>query len=221
MNRHATEARRRPELAIAATLATIALLAFVVLKLGSEIAEGETNAFDRAALIWVRSHLGGSSGLRSFMLDLTALGDTTVLAIIIVLVTGYLAIMRRLRLAGLLVVQTAVGTSLASLLKPWFGRLRPDVVPHWVDVASASFPSGHAANSAVVYLSLAALAARATPSPPARAYLMSTAAMLACGIGLSRVYLGVHWPTDILAGWALGGGWVILCAMLTRSLRAI
>lgn len=219
MNEPSADRRRRPELTIAAGLASIAFLAFVVLKLGSEIAEGETDAFDRAALIWVRSHLGGSPGLRSVMLDLTSLGDTAVLAIIVVLVTGYLAIIGRPRLAALLALQTAVGTSLASLLKPWFGRIRPDVVPHWVDVTSASFPSGHAANSAVVYLSLAALAARVAPNPHARVCLMMTAVVLACGIGLSRLYLGVHWPTDILAGWALGGAWVILCATPVRSIR--
>lgn len=221
MDDFATETRRRPELAIAATLAIVALLAYGVVKLGSEIAEGEIDAYDRAALIWVRSQFGGSPGLRSFMLDLTALGDTAILTSLIVLVTGYLLIIGRPRLAALLLVQTAVGTSLASLLKPWFGRLRPDVVPHWVDVASASFPSGHAANSAIVYLTLAALAARGAPRPRARAYLMMIATLLACGIGLSRVYLGVHWPTDILAGWTLGGGWVILCAALTRSLKLV
>lgn len=90
-------------------------------------------------------------------------------------------------------------------------------MPHWADVASLSFPSGHAANSAVVYLSLAVLASRAAPGRAPRAYLAGCAALLVVAIGLSRIYLGVHWPTDVLAGWSLGGGWACLCWAVARA----
>ncbi|MDV5825536.1 MULTISPECIES: phosphatase PAP2 family protein [Sphingomonadales] len=209
---------RRPETLIAGGLALAAALAFLIAKLGSEIAEGETLAFDRGALLWVRQHLGGLPALRAIMLDATALGDRATLTLVVLVVGGYLAVVRSGRLAAFLIVQAAVGTSLASLVKPWFGRVRPDVVPHWTEVASASFPSGHAANSAVVYLSIAMIAARAAPSRPGRAYLMATASLLVILIGFSRIYLGVHYPTDVLAGWAIGGAWALLCGALGSAL---
>lgn len=210
--------QRRPRRTIAAASAILPVLALVFITFASKVADGKTYAMDRALLIWVRLHLGGSPTLRSFMLDLTTLGDTIILSTIVVLVAGYLTSIRRLRTAALLLLQTAIGTSLAAQIKPWIGRVRPEVVTHWDGVASASFPSGHAANSAVVYLSLAALARRAAPNANARVYVLAVAMMLACGVGLSRIYLGVHWPTDVLAGWALGSGWVILCVTIARSI---
>jgi undecaprenyl-diphosphatase len=108
---------------------------------------------------------------------------------------------------------------LSSLLKGSFLRARPDVVPHLVQVQTASFPSGHAMNSAVAYLTLGALLAGAEKSRGVRIYLMSVAIVLTLLIGVSRVYLGVHWPSDVVAGWCVGGAWAMLCSYAARALQ--
>ncbi|HEX8365674.1 MAG TPA: phosphatase PAP2 family protein [Allosphingosinicella sp.] len=106
-------------------------------------------------------------------------------------------------------------------LKALFMRPRPDVVAHLVDVTSTSFPSGHATNSAVVYLTLGALLARTQTSRRVRAYLMAVAIALTLTltVGFSRVYLGVHWPTDVVAGWCVGAAWATSCGLLARFLQ--
>ena len=100
---------------------------------------------------------------------------------------------------------------LSSGLKGLFDRPRPDLVPHAVEVYTMSFPSGHATLSAVTYLTLGALLARVQPRRRVKAYLLGVAVLLAVLIGASRVYLGVHWPTDVLAGWCVGAAWAMLC----------
>lgn len=203
--------RRRPELLLMVTLAVAAIVGFVVWKLGSEIREGETNAFDRSALYWVRDHLGGIAPLRAAMLDLTALGDTATLTLVVMLTAGFAAASRKTALGAFVVAEAGVGTSITALVKPWFGRARPDVVEHWAPFSSASFPSGHSANSAIVYLSIALLAAQWAPTRGGRVFLVGASIALIMGIGFSRVFLGVHWPTDVLAGWAVGSGWALVC----------
>lgn len=213
----------RPDVALALALAVIASVAFATLKLVSEIAEGETGAFDRMILVAVRDATGGRSpllnGLRTVMLDLTALGNGVTLTIVVILVTGYLAVAGRRSLAIFLAAQVVVGTSLVAIMKALVGRDRPDVVTHLVDVSSASFPSGHAADSAIVYLSLAMLIARVTQGGAARLYVFAAAMALTLCIGLSRIYLGVHWPSDVLAGWAIGAGWAMAVALLAQWLH--
>jgi len=106
------------------------------------------------------------------------------------------------------------------LIKRTIGRARPDLVPHLVDVSNASFPSGHATNSAIVYLTLAALAAQVVRDRPTRRYLFGAAILLTGAIGSSRVYLGVHWPSDVLAGWSFGTLWALGWWWLTARTRA-
>jgi len=96
------------------------------------------------------------------------------------------------------------------VLKDIMDRPRPDLVSHLVDVQTSSFPSGHATLSAVVYLTIGALLAREQPSRGLRFYVMAVAILATMLIGCSRVYLGVHWPTDVLAGWAIGSAWAML-----------
>jgi undecaprenyl-diphosphatase len=118
----------------------------------------------------------------------------------------------RKRGAALLVLASVGGGALLStLLKLSFERPRPDLVPHAVAVYTASFPSGHAMLSAVTYLTLGTLLARIQPRRRLRAYIVAVAVLLTLLVGTSRVYLGVHWPTDVLAGWCLGAAWAMLC----------
>src|SRR6185295_10548936 len=103
------------------------------------------------------------------------------------------------------------GALISTALKSGFSRLRPDLVPHADLVNSASFPSGHAMSSAVVYLTLGALLTRLRPERRLKVFLLTIAVTLTLIIGMTRVYLGVHWPTDVLAGWCLGAAWAMLC----------
>ncbi len=168
--------------------------------------------FDRALITGLRRAddpgvpLGGP-GLLAFMRDVTALGDGNILTLIVVAVTGLLLAQRRRLTAALVVASTLSGSLLVSWAKLHTARARPDLVPQLVEVSSLSFPSGHAANSAMVYLTLAAVAAQAVPRRRVRTYILACALLLVLLIGTSRVYLGVHWPSDVVAGWSFGALW--------------
>ena len=176
-------------------------------------------AFDRAIIVGLRQW-GGPSWLPKVAADITALGGGVVLTLFVVIVVGFL-LMQRLWL-------TALATALASLTGGWAVdlikgqvlRARPDLVPHLVDVSGYSFPSGHATSSAVVYLTLAALAGQVTRDRAGRRYLLVTAVLLVGAIGCSRVYLGVHWPSDVLAGWSFGNLWALGWWTATAQARA-
>lgn len=195
-------------------LATAGL--FVFAKLASEMVEGDTLAFDRWLLTSVPA---GPAWLRVAMIDVTALGGGVILALITVIAAGYLVAVRKSRTAAFLVAAVVGGALTSTLLKLAFARARPDLVAHLVDVHSNSFPSGHALNSAVTYLTLGALLARTEDSRTARIYVMAVAIVLTLLIGSSRVYLGVHWPSDVLAGWCLGAAWAVLCSLAARTLQ--
>jgi undecaprenyl-diphosphatase len=134
-------------------------------------------------------------------------------------VAGYLLLERPTGMLFLVLVATCGGGLILSVLKPWFARPRPSVVPHLVPVQSPSFPSGHSLLSAVVYLTLGALLARVTSDRITRIYLILLAAFLTVSIGLSRVYLGVHYPTDVLGGWVAGFLWALACGIVARELQ--
>jgi undecaprenyl-diphosphatase len=153
------------------------------------------------------------------MVDITSLGSTAVLTLITAATIGYLLISRR-RAAALLVLASIGGGSLIStLLKIGFERPRPDLVAHLAEVHSASFPSGHAMLSAVTYLTLGALLARVQPRRRLKAYLIGLAVLLTMMVGVSRIFLGVHWPTDVLAGWCLGAAWAMGCWLVALWLQ--
>ncbi len=187
-------------------------LLLVLFFLGTRVVEGDTFTLDRRLLLALRGTDGapvGSARFASMVRDVTALGSTTVLTIVIVFVTLLLASMGRWR-TGALVALACTGGMLANVaLKHGVARARPDLVPHLMTETSNSFPSGHAANSAIVYLTLATLAWPLLRRPAARACAMTAAVLLVVAIGVSRVYLGVHWPSDVLAGWLFGALWAI------------
>mgnify|MGYP004533525809 CR=1 FL=1 len=152
---------------------------------------------------------GGPGWLRRGAVDLTALGGGTVLTLAVVAAAGLMLVRRLPLTAGTVVLAAASGNLVVDLVKGQVARARPAVVPHLVEVSNYSFPSGHAANSAIVWLTLAALAGQVTPAAAARTYLLVAAALLVGAIGASRVYLGVHWPSDVLAGWSFGTLWAL------------
>ena len=210
------KALRWPEGKLLGLLLGVSLLLLAALKIGSEVTEGDTLAFDRAILLQLRGATEGSDPvralLRQFMLDVTTLGNNELLTAIVLLALGFLIATGKRRLGALLTTGVLSGVAASVVLKLIFERARPDVVAHLVNVETASFPSGHAMNAAVVYLTIAALLARSQKQRAARIYVLFVGIGLTLLIGFSRLYLGVHWPTDVLAGWIFGASWAALIA---------
>lgn len=197
---------------------------WLFVELADEVVENDTHAVDRKLLLMLRNPADTSDPLgppwvENTVRDITALGSTVVLTFLTLAVSGYL-FMAGKRGAALLVLGAAWGgLIIGSGMKQLFDRPRPDLVAHGDHVLSASFPSNHSLMAAVVYLTLGALLARVSPTLWIKAYFLLLAALLTLAVGVSRVYLGVHWPTDVLAGWALGAAWAIACWLLARRLQ--
>jgi undecaprenyl-diphosphatase len=151
--------------------------------------------------------------------DLTALGGVAVLTFMTLAVTGYLLITRKYHAALLVVLATLGGLSLSTLLKHAIDRPRPTVVEHLSGSITSSFPSGHSMMAAVVYLTLATLLNRFVRQQRVKLYVLSLALLLTLLVGVSRVYMGVHWPTDVLAGWSAGLAWAVVCWLVARWLQ--
>lgn len=197
----------------------VAAMVFAVGKLASEVLEGESFAIDRWIMLALRTpgDLGqpiGPRWLLTVMRDITAFGSGTGLTLITILAASYLLAIRKRKAALFVALAVSVGGALASQLKTVFLRPRPDIVPHLVEVSYTSFPSGHAMNSAIVFLTLATLVARTQPARAVRIYVQAAAILLTLLVGVSRVYLGVHWPSDVVAGWCVGGLWATLCSVV-------
>lgn len=206
--------RRRVELAWLISLGLVALGGGAFVSIADEVVEGETRALDSAILLALRTGDDrtpiGPEWLQETASDITALGGYPVLTLVTIAALGFLLLMRHPRLAGVLFGSVVGGMALSTVLKLGFDRQRPDLVPHIVPTHTASFPSGHAMLSAIVWLTLAALVARSVPLRRGRTYVVGVGVFLALLVGCSRVYLGVHWPTDVLAGWAVGAAWAVL-----------
>ncbi len=214
----------RVESRMLALVAMIALGLFLFLHIASEVAEGETMAFDRAILLALRVpgkpwEPIGPTWLLNAMTQITVLGGGTVLTLMTGMVAAYLLAARRPATAMFVIGAVAGGAILESILKYVFERARPELVTHLVSVSSASFPSGHAMNSTVIYLTLGTLLAKTERRRAVRIYLILAAIMLALLVGFSRIYLGVHWPTDVIAGWCIGSVWAFTCSLLAERLQ--
>ena len=206
----------RIELGTLSAVLLLALLCLVFARLASDVFEGETGNFDTAIMLAMRSPDNpadpiGPAWFEEAVRDITSLGGSAVLVLASLAVIGFLALSGARGAAVLVFVSVGGGMMLVNVLKQAFDRGRPDIVPHAVQVFSTSFPSGHAALSAVTYLTLGALLARLQPSLLPKAYALGIAVLLTLLVGTSRVYLGVHFPTDVLAGWCIGSAWAIAC----------
>lgn len=215
---------RLRELAVLVSLLLISVGAWGFIELADEVVEGDTQQFDEWVVRSLRraddlSMPVGPEWLRAAGRDITSLGSASVLMVVIGAVAGYLLLRRKYHAMWLVLGATLSGELLSALLKNSFERERPSIVPHLDQVATASFPSGHSMLSAVVYLTLGALLMRLTSSRVAKAYILGCALGLAILIGLTRVYLGVHYPTDVLAGWSAGLVWAVLWWLIARYLQ--
>ena len=194
------------------------------IELADEVSEGSTRRLDDYVLRGMRraddpSRPIGPSWLPEIGRDLTALGGVAVLTLVTLGVTGYLLIRRQRWAAMLVIIATVGGLCLSSILKRAFSRPRPAIVPHLSDAFTSSFPSGHSMLSATVYLTLGALLARFVEQRRLKLYFLVIALLLTFLVGLSRVYMGVHYPTDVLAGWTAGLVWATLCWLVARYLQ--
>jgi len=142
-----------------------------------------------------------------------------VMTLVTLSVAGYLAMVRKHHAMWLVLVSSFGGLLISSLLKDIINRPRPQLVPHLSQVYTSSFPSGHSMMSAVVYLTLGSLLARLVPGRPVKVYCMFVAMALTFLVGVSRVYMGVHYPTDVLAGWTAGLVWALLVWLVARGLQ--
>ena len=193
--------------------------------LADEVLEGGTQRFDQKLLLSFRHNDAGHTPLgppavQEAARDITSLGGTVVLSLVTAFAAGFLALSGKKHMAVFLVGSILGGMALGDILKDAFHRVRPDLVPYSVYVSGASFPSGHSMMSAVTYLTLGALLARSQESKRLKAYFLMVAAFLTLAVGTTRVYLGVHWPTDVLAGWTAGAVWALMCWLLARRLQS-
>ncbi|WP_281981743.1 phosphatase PAP2 family protein [Thalassorhabdomicrobium marinisediminis] len=216
-----TYIRAHIEIASLVILGVAISLFWLLAELVEEVVEGSTTALDRDILLLLRNAGDLSDPIGPWWLeemgrDLTALGGVAVLTLLTVVVGVYFALRMRFAQALYLWVAVGGGILLSSFAKNFFDRARPDLVPHGSLVHTSSFPSGHSMMAAVCYLTLGVLLARAQPSARMRFYVMTVAILMTLLVGISRVYLGVHWPTDVAAGWLGGAFWAVLCYMGTR-----
>lgn len=205
----------RRELSLLLLLCLAAGSAWVFIEIADEVVEGGLREIDTAILLALRNPGNpadplGPGWLQEMGRDVTALGGTLVTTLVTLAGAGFLALQGKRRAAVFVTVAIFSGTILGSLLKSGFDRPRPDLVPHGSIVDSSSFPSGHSMTAAIVYLTLAAVLIRVQTRRPLQLYLLSLALLITIAVGVSRVYLGVHWPSDVLAGWTAGAAWAVL-----------
>ncbi|HEY2177329.1 MAG TPA: phosphatase PAP2 family protein [Caulobacteraceae bacterium] len=209
----------------ARVLATMILVAggvWLILGLGGEVREGDTSVFDKAAIEALRlpgqPHIPiGPRWLQDVMRDITALGGTTFVILATTLAVAGLGFHRSWRRAGVLAGVMICAQSCDELLKGIYDRPRPDFAPLGTYFSAQSFPSGHSTASAALWLSLAMLAASFEAGRREKVFWFAVAGLVIAGVGFSRVFLGVHWPTDVLAGWVLGACWALAGWLVWRT----
>jgi undecaprenyl-diphosphatase len=201
----------------------IALWGFI--EVAENVLEGDTEAFDHWMVQALRNHDDpsqpiGPSWLQEMGRDATALGGLGWLTFTTIVIAVYLWLDRKTHMMVFMLAATTSGALLSFILKNAFDRPRPDLVPHLSHVYTSSFPSGHSMVSAVVYLTLGSLLAAVVARRRLKIYVLSIAILLSFFVGVSRVYLGVHYPTDVLAGWPAGLSWALLCWLIARWLQS-
>lgn len=207
----------------------IGIMAFsvwVFLNIADEMSEGELDQFDETLLLSLREpgnpqQLLGPPWLEEAAVEITALGGFPVIILLTAMVCGGLLTARLPGPSAFVILSIGGGAALSTVLKLFYERPRPDLVEHLDVIHTASFPSGHATISTLTYLTLAALIARVVTQKRLRAYLIACALGLSVMIGVSRIYLGVHWPSDVAAGWALGTAWAALSFIVLTGLSIL
>lgn len=202
----------RTEIAALTALMIIALGVMTFVEVADDMTEADGQLFDQAVLHWLQPVAGQPRGpwwLHEAAADLTSLGGISVLTLFAVIAFSFLLIQRKRLSALMLVVGLIGGVGLSEGLKALFERERPPAAYQAVETINASFPSGHALLSTVFYLTLGVMLTRAFPKKRLKAFVLGSAILIALLIGLTRVYLGAHWASDVIAGWCAGAAWAM------------
>ena len=211
------------EARLLASIAVVSGLILAFLQIADEMIEGEMEAFDNAILMLFRdatdvTRTVGPEWVHEMVRDITALGSFALLGLIVVIVCIYL-LSARLRAEAMLVITSVIGgTILSTVLKMGYNRPRPDLTT-MSEQFTASFPSGHAMLSAVTFLTLGAVLSRLAPTHSLRIFTIGLALFLTLLVGTSRIYMGVHFPSDVLAGWCLGAAWALFCSSVAALMQ--
>jgi len=221
---HARKSPLTTEAGIFLKVFVCAVCTWTFLKLAGKIRKGGTDEIDNQILRAFRRPENpaipiGPKWLPEAARDVTALGSGADLCLASTILVGFLCLNRRFRAAGYLIASIGGGLLLCQFLKDLFVRRRPTIVPHLTHFDPESFPSGHSMGSALVYLTLGGIISRQVRGSAAKLYFLSVALLIALLVGLSRLYLGVHYPSDVLAGWAAGSLWSSACTEAARWLQ--
>ena len=216
----------RSELGLAAALLVLATGVVSFIDISEDLGEHPNHEWDLSVLMALRvpgqpHDPIGPRWLEIVATDLTALGSTAVLALLALLVGGFLLMKRKPWAVATLGGALLGGLALSQTLKMLFGRERPPQPYRLAEAINASFPSGHAMLSAIAFLTLGALLAKVLPERRAKAYVMAAAIFVALLVGLTRIYLGVHWATDVMAGWAVGAAWAMFCWIVAWAIERV
>lgn len=215
------------EIAPLILLCLAASLTIVFASIAENVLQGDLTDFDHAVFLALRHSANPSEPLGPHWLqvaarDVTSLGSPAVLTLVTAVSLGVLALKRQWGAALFILASVCSGSALGFSLKALLQRTRPDLAAEALaETQTYSFPSGHAFLSAVTYLTLGALLAKMEPQPAVKVYILAVAIAIALMVGVSRVYLGVHWPTDVLAGWCAGAAWAVLCLLIAERMRAM
>lgn len=206
----------RREFILLGSVMAACLFLWLFVKVAEEVGEGDHAGLEAKIMKSMRradnpEMLRGPDWLVVTARDITALGGAAGTVLIVGLTVGYLVLSRRWVVATFILCSVGGGFLLSLVLKHQFTRPRPEIVPHLMVEDSTSFPSGHSMSSAVVYITLGALLARTATGRALKIYLICAALFLSGLIGVSRVAMGVHYPSDVLAGWLAGTGWALIC----------
>lgn len=205
-------------------LLSVSTLGYGFFALAHEVGEGSTEALDRRILLALRNPADlsdpiGPRWLEETMRDITGLGSVFTVLFVTCAVAAYLALTERRRIALYVLGAVGGGELFSTVLKLFYHRPRPDLVPHGMEVFTASFPSGHAMMSAIAYLTLAILLARVNRNRRVKVLVLVLGVSVTLLVGMSRIYLGVHWPSDVLAGWCVVAAWAALCWFVALQLQ--
>ncbi len=215
---------RNTDLLMLAALAVVVMGTWAVIELTDAVLEGSTQQYDDRVLAALRAPTDwskpiGPAWFVAMWMDISALGSSAVLTLVTLGCAGALLLARRYRMLVVLLIVVGGGTLLSLGMKEFFNRPRPPYAELMPYVVTASFPSGHSMLSAIVYMTLAVFLARASDQRSFKIYFIVVGAFVTLLVGVSRVYLGVHYPTDVLAGWSSGLTWAMLCWLIIYFLQ--
>jgi undecaprenyl-diphosphatase len=216
---------KRIEIGVLLTIMAVSASVWGFFNISSEVREGETLPIDTHLLLLLRNPANladpiGPRGFEESMRDVTALGGVTFLTLLTTIAVIALVFYKKQRQAIVLGATVLLALICSEGLKTVYDRPRPTLVPHGSYVYSSSFPSGHSTLSAAVFLTLAGILASLEPKRRAKTFIIAVAMLLVIGVGFSRVYLGVHWPSDVLAGWTLGAAWALAARLALTAWKA-